>query len=195
MSRTIRTLLTALSLALAAPAAAELAAQGPDTTAIPHPPVAELARLAPFFGAYSHDDNTWMGAGPFRGTLDVRPAVKGWYVEWIINTHYGPIDRQLRMLVTWDESLDRYRIWRFETAPQAAPGAVEAEGRFEGDELIMEWKNSTGPTGRQATFRNRIRLEGPDELIIISEAEPLGGEPIQLGVWRNLRVITAGGSE
>jgi hypothetical protein len=97
-----------------------------DTTNIPAPPAAELAPLQPFFGAYEHDDNFWEGTGPFRGTLEVRPAVKDWCVEWIINTQYGPIDRQLRMLATRDSELGRYRVWRFETLPQLPPGAVEA---------------------------------------------------------------------
>ncbi len=168
-----------------------LAAQGPDTTRIPDPPADRLAELSRFFGAYRHDDNRWRGAGPFRGTLDVGPAVKGWYVEWVINTHYGPVDRQLRMLTTWDEELGRYRIWRFETMPQSPPGAVEAEGRFEGEEFIMEWKQSRSPEGRRDTFRNRVRMEGPNQLVIVSEAIPEGGEAILLGTWRNQRVIAA----
>lgn len=170
--------------------AAPLAAQGPDTTRIPEPPTEQLAELSRFFGTYRHQDNYWRGAGPFRGTLDVGPAVKGWYVEWVIDTHYGPIDRQLRMLTTWDDELGRYRIWRFETGPQSPPGTLEAEGRFEGDEFVMEWKNARGPDGRRGTFRNRVRMEGPDELVIVSEGIPEGGEPVELGTWRNHRVIT-----
>ena len=168
-------------------------AQGPDTTAIAAPPAEQLAELAPFFGSYSHDANEWMGVGPFRGTLDVGPAVKGWYVEWVINTHYGPIDRQLRMLVTWDEQLDHYRIWRFETEPQLPPGTVEAEGWIRGDEFVMEWKDSPGPDGEPGLFRNRVRMNGPNELVIVSEAELESGEPVELGVWRNYRIIAVGG--
>jgi hypothetical protein len=162
-----------------------------DTTNIPLPPAAELAALQPFFGAYEHDDNYWEGMGPFRGTLEVRPAVKGWYVEWIINTQYGPIDRQLRMLITWDRELGHYRVWRFETLPQLPPGAVEAEARFEGEEFVMEWRNTPGPAGGRGTFRNRIRMESPDELVVVSEVEPEAGGLIRLGVWRNRRVADA----
>ncbi len=92
------------------------------------------------------------------------------------------------MLTTWDRELGRYRVWRFETLPQLPPGAVEAEARFEGDEFIMEWRNTPGPSGGRGTFRNRIRMEGPDELVIVSEVEPERGGLIRLGVWRNRRV-------
>ena len=187
-----RPALACAALVCAALICAPAAAQGPDTTAVPAPPAARLAALAPFFGAYSHSDNYWMGAGPFRGTLEVGPAVKGWYVEWVIDTHYGPIDRQLRMLTTWDDTLGQYRVWRFETLPQSPPGTVEAAGRFEGDEFIMEWKEFRGPRGQRGTFRNRIRMEGPDELVVISEVDPEDGETFQLAEWRNQRVITAG---
>lgn len=172
---------------------APVIAQGSDTTAIPVPPAEQLAKLAPFFGSYEHDANDWMGVGPFRGTLDVGPAVKGWYVEWVINTHYGPIDRQLRMLVTWDERLGRYRIWRFETDSQSPPGTVEAEGSMQDDEFVMEWKEARGPRGQRGTFRNRVRMNGPNELVIVSEVEMESGETMQLGVWRNRRIIAVGG--
>lgn len=177
------TLCTIALLLVARPAVAQT-----DTTNVPTPPAERLAALEPFFGAYEHTDNEYMGLGPFRGTLDVRPAVKGWYVEWIIDTRHGPIDRQLRMLTTWDERLGRYRVWRFETLPQSPPGTVEAEAHFDGDEFVMEWKNARGPDGQRGTFRNRIRMEGPDELVIISEAEPERGGIVRLGVWRNRRV-------
>lgn len=181
--------LFAVLLLFAVPAAA----QGPDTTAVPDPPAERLAELARFFGSYKHTDNYWMGAGPFRGTLDVGPAIKGWYVEWVINTHYGPIDRQLRMLTTWDADLGRYRVWRFETDRQAPPGAIEAHGYFEGEEFIMEWKDSPGPRGERGTFRNRIRMSGPDELVIVSEVVPERGDAFRLGTWTNRRIIARGG--
>lgn len=172
---------------------AAVSAQGADTTAISVPPAEQLAQLAPFFGSYRHDANEWMGEGPFRGTLDVGPAVKGWYVEWVINTHFGPIDRQLRMLVTWDEGLDRFRVWRFETDAQSPPGSVEAEGSIQGDEFVMEWKEVRGPSGGLGTFRNRARMDGPNELVIVSEVETEEGETIQLGEWRNHRIIAVDG--
>lgn len=159
-----------------------------DTSNVPRPPAAELEKLRPFLGMYEHKDQYWAGAGPWQGTIEVRSAVRGWYVEWIINTRFGPIDRQLRMLTTFDRELGRYRVWRFETDAQEPPDAVEAEARFAGAEFVMEWKNSRGPSGQRGTFRNRIRMEGPNELVIISEAEPPGVPVIRLGEWRNRRV-------
>jgi hypothetical protein len=176
----------ALAFLLAA-AAPPILAQS-DTTNVPEPPSAQLAALEPFFGSYEHADNEWMGLGPFQGTLEVGRAVKGWYVEFVIDTRFGPIDRELRMLTTWDDELSRYRVWRFETLPQSAPGTVEAEARFEGEEFIMEWRESRGPQGQRGTFRNRLRMEGPDELVIVSEVDPEHGDTLVLGVWRNHRV-------
>jgi hypothetical protein len=188
-------LMTAAVGAILALLPAAGSAQGPDTTALAVPPVEQLAKLSPYFGSYKHDandGNEWMGAGPFRGTLDVGPAVKGWYVEWVINTHYGPIDRQLRMLVTWDDQLGRYRVWGFDTNPQTPPGTVEGEGSIRGDEFVMEWKESRGPRGERGTFRNRVRMNGPNALVIVSEVELESGETMQLGVWRNNRIIAVG---
>jgi hypothetical protein len=64
-----------------------------DPRNVPKPATAELAKLKPFFGLYEH---TMDFAGlAWSGTLEVSPAVKGWYVEWIINTHHRhKIDRQ-----------------------------------------------------------------------------------------------------
>lgn len=175
--------LAALLLVAPAPLAAQL-----DTLDVPEPPTAQLAALEPFFGSYVHTENTYAGIGPWRGTLDVGPAVKGWYVEWVINARYGPIDRQARFLVTWDDALGRYRAWRFDTNPQDPPGSVEGTGRLEDGELVVEWKGVPGPEGQRGTFRDRFRMEGPDQLVIVTEVDPEGGRTVQLGVWRTLRI-------
>lgn len=182
-SATLACLLCLLALSAAAPASAQMDPENP-----PEPPSERLAELEPFFGLYTHTGQRWAGVGPFSGTLEVRPAVKGWYVEWIIDTHHRAIDRQLRMLVTWDEELERYRVWRFETVPQQPPGTVEAAARFMGDTLVMEWEGVPGPSGRRGTFRNRAYMDGPDELVIISDVLPGGGdERMVLGEWRSQR--------
>ena len=165
---------------------APLAAQT-DTLEIPDPPAERLAALEPFFGSYVHTENTYAGVGPWRGTLDVRPALKGWYVEWVINTRYGPIDREARFLVTWDDDLGRYRVWRFDTMPQYPPGHIEGEGQLVGGELVLEWKDSPGPNGQKGAFRDRIRMEG-DDLVFVTEVDPEHGEPFQLSHWRTLRI-------
>lgn len=154
----------------------------------PEPPVERLAALQPFLGLYSHADQTFGPLGPWAGTLEVKPAVKGWYVEWVINTHHRAIDRQNRMIMTWDEKLGRYRVWRFETTPQLPRGVVEGSARFVGDTLVMEWEDFPGPRGGTGTYRNRAFMDGADELVIITDVLPDGAsEPILLGEWRNQR--------
>lgn len=161
-----------------------------DPENVPEPPVERLAKLQPFVGLYAHTGQFYGGVGPFNGTLEVGPAVKGWYVEFVINTHHRAIDRQLRMIMTWDDELQHYRVWRFSTLPQQPPGTVEGKARFVGDTLVMEWENMRSPQGREATFRNRVFMDGPDELVILSDAKPEGAaRPIQIGEWRSKRRI------
>lgn len=150
-----------------------------DPADIPEPPTEHLARFAPFLGTYAH---TMDYAGQeWAGTLDVRPAVKGWYVEWEINTQSGPIDRQLRLLMTWDHEAERYRIWRFETLDPLPPDVNEGAGHFEDDAFVMEWA-LPAPDGAPGTFRNRVRMEGADTLVIVTEGERASGEVQQIGV-------------
>lgn len=155
----------------------------------PQPPTERLAALAPFFGLYTHRDAEWRGVGRFNGTMQVRPAIKGWYVEWIVDTQSGIIDRERRMFITWDARLERYRVWGFETTPQDPPGSVEGTARFVGDTLVMVWKGVPGPPGRPAaTYRNRMYMAGPDELVTVTDILPEGAsEWILLGEWRNER--------
>lgn len=180
------TLLVFLALGiLTADARAQL-----DPENVPEPPVERLQALQPFFGLYAHTDQEYAGMAPWNGTLEVGPALKSWYVEFVVETHHGPIDRQLRMILTWDRELERYRIWRFETTPQQPPGTVEGEARFVGDTLVMVWEGVPGPRGGTGTFRNRVFMEGPDELVIISDALPDGAtQRIRLGEWHNRRKL------
>ncbi|MDX1394829.1 MAG: hypothetical protein R3195_10570 [Gemmatimonadota bacterium] len=178
-----------LLLGAVRPGAAQL-----DPDNVPRPPAERLAALESFFGSFEHSGQYYAGLGPWEGTVDVGTAVKGWYVELVINTVFGPIDRQLRMLVTWDQELGRYRVWRFETSPQMPPGTVEAEGWFEGHAFIMEWRDTRGPDGGRGIFRNTFTMEGPDELVVVTRVEPDWGDPIELGTWRNVRVEDGGSS-
>lgn len=181
----ITSLLSILAVGMSATAGhGQLDAESP-----PQPPVEQLAKMRPFFGLYVHSDQSYAGLAPWSGTLEVGPAVKGWYVEWVINTHHAAIDRQLRMLMTWDDDLQRYRIWRFETAPQAPRERMEGEAHFIGDTLVMEWKDVPGPRGQPpGTFRNRAFMDGEDELVIITDVLQRGtSEWIRLGEWRNGR--------
>lgn len=160
-----------------------------DAANPPQPPVEQLARFRPFFGLYVHTDQQYAGLGPWAGTLEIGPAVKGWYVEWVINTHHAAIDRQLRMMMTWDAELERYRIWRFETTPQAPPERMEGQGSFVGDTLVMEWDDVPGPRGQPpGNFRNRVFMDGQDEIVIITDVLPQGAsERILLSEFRNRR--------
>ncbi len=186
--RLVRFMLSVCTLALAVGAAEARAQTDPEN--LPEPPVEQLAKLQPFVGLYAHTDQYWEGVGPWTGTLEVGPAVKGWYVEFVINTHYETIDRQLRMIMTWDEGLQRYRVWRFSTVPQQPPGAVEGEARFVADTLVMQWERMRSPQGVPGTFRNRVFMDGPDKLVIISDGLPEGAsEWIRIGEWRSKRRI------
>jgi hypothetical protein len=162
-----------------------------DSAWVPVPPTEQLARLRPYLGLYQHSGQTWIsdrpGQGPWRGTLEVKPAGKGWYVDWIISTQSGPIDRQLRMLVTWSVEGNEYRVWRFGSTPGDAGHMGRV--RFEGDALIMEWNGAPMPDGSRGTFRNIVRLHGDDELVIRSEAENSEGSVVLLGEWTNRRLL------
>lgn len=159
-----------------------------DPENVPEPPTERLAALEPFFGIFAHTEAEWRGVGEFTGTMEIRPAIKGWYVEWVIDTQSGPIDRERRMLITWDEKLGHYRVWGFETTPPRPP-PIEGTARFVGDTLVMEWEGVQGPAGTPpATYRNRMFMVGPDELVTVTDVLPEGAdEPILLGEWHNRR--------
>ena len=155
----------------------------------PEPPSERLAALRPFFGLYTHRNAEWRDVGRFNGTMKIGPAIKGWYVEWVIDTQSGAIDREARLLITWDETLGRYRVWGFATNAQDPPGAVEGTARFVGDTLFMEWEGKSGPPGAPpATYRNWLYMAGPDELVTVTDVLPKGADkPILLGEWHNKR--------
>ena len=46
------------------------------------------------------------------GTMEIKPAVGGWYIERIDYTRSGDgkIDSETRSLITWDPALGYYRI-------------------------------------------------------------------------------------
>ena len=93
-------------------------------------------------------------------------------MEWVINIQASEqgqrYDRQLRMLSTWDRFTEQYRIWRFETNNPVVLG--EGTAHFDGDAFIMEWR-MPAPDGEMGTFRNRITLNEPHEIVIVSEGE------------------------
>lgn len=152
------------------------------------PPTEALSRFSPYVGLYEFSGG-FMGQD-YKGTLQVNPAVKGYYVEWIIEFGMGTIDnhfdRQLRILTTWDRVNQAYRIWRFETNAQEIMG--EGRARFDGPNFIMEW-DTLSPDGQPGTFRNIVSRNKDGQIIIKSEGELKSGGIEALGVGTGTRRI------
>jgi|GEM_PF-5057518 len=150
------------------------------------PPTEALASFSSFVGLYEFSGG-FMGQG-YKGTLEVKSAVKGYYVEWIIDFGMGTLDnhyeRQLRMLTTWDRVNKVYRIWRFETNAQEIMG--EGRAHFDGNDFIMEW-DMLSPEGKPGTFRNIVSMNDRNQLIIKSEGELKEGGIEMLGVGTGTR--------
>jgi len=124
----------------------------------PPPPTAQLQPFYRFFGR-------WNVRGPyagleFKGVTEVKPAVKGWYVEWVNDVGAPGITRELRQFITWDRRQGRYRIWRFETLDRQED-LEDGSVRFEGDTLVMEWKRE------RFLAQNRMVIDG-DTLRMLS---------------------------
>ena len=138
---------------------------------IPKPPTAELAKFKPFLGKY--DVSGDFAKLPWSGTLELSPAIKGWFVEQTILVKSEGIDREFRMLVTWDAMENRYRAWRFETLP--LDKNIEAEFRFEGPEMVTEWVDDNAD-GTKTIARNRYKWISKNKLEITSSAQT-GNQP------------------
>ncbi len=155
-----------------------------DARNVPKPPTAELEKFRPYFGLYELSGD--FAGLEWSGILEITPAVKGWYVEWVIDIHHAQaIDRQLRMFITWDPTLEKYRIWRFETGNPQSPEATEGEARFDSNQLVMEW-HWKAPDGDPGIYRNRVSMNGP-ELVIVTEFEKTSGSIQEIGVTRARR--------
>lgn len=148
-----------------------------DPDRVPKPPTEKLKIFEPYFGRYEH---TMEYAGlRFKGTMEVSPIIKGWYVDWTILTKSedGKIDREYHMLVTWDEALNKYRVWRFETTPHDIP-SDSISLRTEGTDIIVEAK-VTAPNGDPAIFYNRYSMPEKDQIKIITEGRDLEGQTMR----------------
>jgi hypothetical protein len=144
-------------------------------------PPSELKRFEPFLGRYNAAVD-WPGRNlKWEGTLEISKAIKGWYIESnLIKESAGP-HRQWRLLVTWDNNNNRYRVWRFETA--GVPPEVEGIVKFDGDsEWVAEWQNFPQPGGKKVTYFSRFRLKDNDELDIITETVDNNGKKEDLGI-------------
>jgi len=150
-----------------------------DPNNVPKPPVAELKKFEPFLGKYNVTAD-YAGL-KLSGTLEIKPAIKGWYIERtiLVKNDDGRIDRELRVMITFDTSLKSYHAWRFETLP---PGTNnEMTVRFEENEFIEEAER-TNPDGSKRIFRNRISMTNKDEMRIVSENSDAKGKVRQIGV-------------
>jgi len=145
-----------------------------DPNNVPKPPTERLKIFSPYFGKYKQT-MTYAGI-KWNGTMEVKPIIKGWYVDWTILTKSedNKIDREYHMLVTWDSSLNKYRIWRFETLPH---NNNEITLSTEGTDIILEMKlPPLEPNGKPEIFYNRYSKPTNDEIKIVSEMHSLDGK-------------------
>lgn len=158
-----------------------------DAKNIPKPPTARLKIYDPFFGKYNMASD--YGGLKFNGTIEVKPVIKGWYVEQtiLVKSQGNKIDREFRMMVTYDTIQQKYRVWRFETLP---PALGETTLRTEGNDIILEMqvppiKESEPPE----IFYNRYSMVSKDRMKIVSEVHSLDGKVIErIGVSDATRI-------
>lgn len=153
-----------------------------DPKKVPQPPAAELRKFDPFLGKYQVSGD--FANVPWTGTLELRKVIKGWYIEQIILVKTEGIDREFRILATWDKNVQKYHLWGFQTLPTM----LEGEIRFEGDEMITEWV-SARPDGTKATFSNRYRFVSKDELEILSYRQVGNGPAEKIAFLKGKRML------
>jgi uncharacterized protein (TIGR02246 family) len=157
-----------------------------DPKNVPQPPTAELRKFDPFLGKYQVSGD--FANLPWTGTLELKKVIKGWYIEQTILVKTEGIDREFRILATWDKNVQKYRLWGFQTLSIMADNGGEI--RFEGDEMITEWV-SVRPDGSQVASSNRYRFVSKDELEILSYRQAGSGPLEKIGFLKGKRVLTA----
>jgi ketosteroid isomerase-like protein len=157
-----------------------------DPKNVPQPPTAELKKFDPFLGKFNVSGD--FANLPWTGTLELKTSIKGWYIEEIILVKTEGIDREFRILATWDKNVRKYRSWGFQTLPIMPDNGGEI--RFEGDEMITEWV-SVRPDGSQVTSSNRYRFVSKDELEILSYRQVGNGPAEKIGFLKGKRVLNA----
>jgi hypothetical protein len=155
-----------------------------DPKNVPQPPAAELKKFDPFLGKYEVSGD--YAHLPWNGTLELKKVIKGWYIEQIIMVKTEGIDREFRILATWDRNVRKYRLWGFQTLPIMPDNGGEI--RFAGEEMITEWV-SARQDGSQVAFSNRYRFVSNDELEILSYRQ-VGKDPSeQIGLLKGTRML------
>lgn len=158
-----------------------------DPDNVPKPPTEKLKIFEPYFGSYEHTME--YGGLKFKGTMEVKPIIKGWYVDWTIltKTEDEKIDREYHMLVTWDDAQNKYRVWRFETTPHEID-SDDISLRTEGTDIIVEAK-VIAPNGNPAIFYNRYTMPDKNQVEIITEGRNLEGQKmVHIGTTTATRI-------
>lgn len=156
-----------------------------DPNNLPRPPIEKLKIFEPYFGNFKHSMN--YAGMDWAGTMEIKPIIKGWYVDWTILTTSADkkIDREYHMLVTYDTTMNKYRVWRFETLP---PNNNEISLSTEGTDIIVEMKVQ-GPNGQQGIFYNRYTKTSNDEIKVVTELRSPEGKVLQpIGVTMATRI-------
>ena len=155
-----------------------------DPKNAPQPPTTELKKFDPFLGKYQVSGD--FANLPWTGTLELKKVIKGWYIEQTILVKTEGIDREFRILATWDKNVQKYRLWGFQTLPIMPDNGGEI--RFGGDEMITEWV-SARPDGAHVTFSNRYRFVSKDELEILSYRQVGNGPAEKIGFLKGKRIL------
>ncbi len=148
---------------------------------VPQPPSPELQKFEPFLGKYEVSGD--YANLPWAGTLELKRAIKGWYIEQIIQIKSPGIDREFWVLATWDKSTQKYRLWGFQTLPSH----IEGDVRFENDEMITEFTYPAAD-GQKATSTNRYKFVGINELLVTSYRQFGNGPVEKIGTLRGKRI-------
>lgn len=142
------------------------------------PPTEKLKIFEPYFGKYVQTMN--FAGRKWSGTMEIKPIIKGWYVDWTIYTKSedNKIDREYHMLVTYDTTMNKYRIWRFETLP---PNNNEISLSTEGTDINVEMimPDYDGPNGPRAIFYNRYSKPASDQIKIVTEFHSMDGKVLE----------------
>jgi len=158
-----------------------------DPNNVPKPPTSKLKIYEPFFGKYKMTSD--YGGLKFDGTIEVKPVIKGWYVEQtiLVKSQGNKIDREFRMMVTYDTVQQTYRVWRFETLP---PIASETKLRTEGSDIILEMQVPPLKEGGQTEIiYNRYSMVSKDKMKIVSEVRSLDGKVVEaIGISNATRI-------
>jgi hypothetical protein len=116
------------------------------------------------------------------GTVQVRPAVGGEYVEW--NIAMDEPAHEIRRMLGPRNVDGSFPIWRFEQQPAPAV-AVDGVVRIDHDEMIADFQGTT--PARAFVLRERWRLVDDGTLEFALEAGPDPGSLARVGGFTAVR--------